>query len=118
MQNTKAGSIQIEQIKVGILVHNGKKTCSGKIPEPKKEVGRKKLTTKSGRTVTVNVKMPIKGLSTQPSRFKLPKFKPKDKDEPKNNKSNRNQVPKTSLPKYKWTSFLSGWVVSGLVMIE
>ena len=37
MQNTKAGSIQIEQIKVGILVHNGKKTCSGKIPEPKKD---------------------------------------------------------------------------------
>ena len=86
---------------IGILVHNGKKTCSGKIPEPKKEVGRKKLTTKSGRTVTVNVKMPIKGLSTQPARFKLPKFKPKDKDEPKNNKSNRNQFPKTSLPKYK-----------------
>ena len=37
MQNTKAGSIQIEQIKVGILVHNEKKTCSGKIPEPKKD---------------------------------------------------------------------------------
>ena len=37
MQNTKAGSIQIEQIKVGILVHNGKKVCSGKIPEPKKD---------------------------------------------------------------------------------
>ena len=56
----------------------------------KERVGRKMLTTKSGRTVTVNVKMPIKGLSTQPAR-KLPKFKPKDKDEPKNNKSNRNQ---------------------------
>ena len=54
---------------IDILVHNGKKTCSGKIPEPKKEVGRKKLTTKSGRTVTVNVKMPIKGLSTQTARF-------------------------------------------------